>query len=50
MRSDKVKEEYKHTDQVIGRIKGIESLLRLVPSLELMMEGFYEVVRYVILE
>lgn len=44
MRSDEVKEKDEHADQVIGMSEGSETLFRLVPSFELLVETLNEVV------
>ena len=46
----KVVEEDKHADQIIGRVKRFNSLLSLVPSLELMMKRLNKIVGDIILK
>lgn len=50
MRADEVVEEDEHGNEVIGRSEGGKALFGLVPSLELLVEAFYEVVGNIILE
>ena len=50
MRTNKVKEEHKHGDQVISALKGRKALLGFVPSLELLVEALNEVVGNVVVE
>ena len=50
MRPDKVEEENKHADQIVGRIKRIEALFGFVPGFELVMESLNEVIGDIIVE
>jgi len=50
MGSDKIEKEHKHGNQIIGSGKFGEALLGLVPSLELLVETFDQVVGDIILE
>ena len=50
MRADKVVEEDKHRNEVVGRSKGRKALLGLVPSLELLVKALDEVVSNIIVE
>lgn len=50
MRTNKVKEEHKHGDQVISALKGRKALLGFVPSLELFVKAFDQIVGNIILK
>jgi len=50
MGSDKIEEEHNHGNQIIGSGKFGEALLGLIPSLELLVETFDQVVGDIILE
>lgn len=50
MRTNKVKEEHKHGDQVISALKGRKALLGFVPSLELFVKAFDQIVGNIVLK
>ena len=50
VRADKVVKEDKHGNEVVGRSKGRKALLGLVPSLELLVKAFDEIVGNIIAE
>ena len=50
MRTNKVKEKHKHGDQVVGTLKGRKALLGFVPSLELFVEAFDQIVGNIVLK
>lgn len=50
MRPDKIEEEDKHADEIVGRIKGAKALFGFVPGFELMVESLDEVVGDIIMK
>ena len=50
MRTNKIKEEHKHGDQVISALKGRKALLGFVPSLELFVKAFDQIVGNIVLK
>lgn len=50
MRTNEVKEKYKHGDQVVGAFKGRKALLGFVQSLELFVEVFDQIVGNIVLK
>lgn len=50
MRADEIEEEEEHGNEVVGGAEGGKPLLCLVPGLELLVEGFDEIVGNVVLK
>lgn len=50
MGPDEIEEEDKHTDEIVGRIKGAKTLFGFVPGFELMVESLDEIVGDIIVK
>ena len=50
MWADEIKKEHEHGNEVVSRLKQRKTLLCFVPSLELLIEAFIEIVGNIVLK